>query len=291
MGQRQLGVLSGKANELALAATAVDLRLRQLGHVHSGSGCRGRRPGGAQPHGAQVVVQGAKGGRLQLGQGVQGLLLGHAGQGSDLDSVLLGQQGVLDGSQHAQGIGKGGGASFGPGKVVLCQAPVDSVTQQGPRGIHHLAHFLGAALGNEVGRVQVVGQGHGPKLYGRAGPFRGHAGVDELQGAIGCALTCGIAVEQVHDGVLGMPAEQADVLTGQGGSQGCHHVGQSRLMAGDHVRIAFHHHGNAGGGHGRLGLVKPVEHLGLVEDGSFLGVQVLGLPPANDAPAESNGLA
>ena len=68
-------------------------------------------------------------------------------------------------------------------------------------------------------------------------------------------------------------------------------VAQPDLVEHDHVGVALDDHRASGGRHRRLGVVEPIEHLGFAEDGRLLGVEVLRLALADDAPAERDAFA
>ena len=98
---------------------------------------------------------------------------------------------------------------------------------------------------DELGGVEVIGQRHGEQVdAGDAGLGR-HGGVDKLQGAIGGALTCGVAVEQVHDAVAGMTRQHADVRARERRSQSGDRIADAGLVHGDDVGVALRHHGHA----------------------------------------------
>ena len=62
-------------------------------------------------------------------------------------------------------------------------------------------------------------------------------------------------------------------------------------MQHDDIGVAFDDHGDAGRCHGRLGDVQAEEHPGLMEQRSFLRVEILGLALAYDAPPEGDGVS
>ena len=100
-----------------------------------------------------------------------------------------------------------------------------------------------------------------------------------------------IPVEEVHDALLGEPGKNPDMIDGEGGTQGGHAVGDPCLMGQDHVGVAFHDDGHTTGHDGVLGLVETEELPVLLEDRGLLGVQVLGLPLADDPPAEGDAVS
>ena len=76
------------------------------------------------------------------------------------------------------------------------------------------------------------------------------------------------------------------MLPGQRRSQRCHRIVNARAVKRYDVGIAFHHNGIARSSHGGFRLVKAVEHRGFMEQRRFLGIQVLRLTIADNAPAK-----
>ena len=76
------------------------------------------------------------------------------------------------------------------------------------------------------------------------------------------------------------------MLPGQRRSQRCHRIVNARAMKRYDIGIAFHHNGIARSSHSGFRLVKAVEHRGLMEQRCFLGIQVLRLTIADNAPAK-----
>ena len=225
---------------------------------------------------------------LQL---VDHVLLAGAHARGYLHGVVAREHGVLDGGQHLQRVGKGGGAALGAAEVMARKAALDAVLQQRLGVRDELLQLLGTALGHEVGRVEVVRQRDGSQLDAALARLGRHGVVDERERPVGGALARLVAVEEVHDRMLRMARQQADMAHGERGAQRGHRIPHARLVQRDDVGVALHHHGYAGRGHGRFRLVHTVEHLRLVEQRSLLRVQVLRLALAHHASAEGDALA
>ena len=124
---------------------------------------------------------------------------------------------------------------------------------------------------DELGRVEVVGQRDGEQVDARGAGLGRHGGVDELQSAIGGSLTCGIAVEQIHDAFARVTRQHADMRTRERRAQGGDRVADAGLVHGDDIGVALRDHRHARRRHGGFRLVKRIEHAALVEQRRFLG--------------------
>ena len=140
-------------------------------------------------------------------------------------------------------------------------------------------------------RVEVIGQRHGGKLDARMPGFGGHRRIDELQRAIGSALACGIAIEQVNDAVARMAREHADMLARERGAQCSHDVFDAVLVHGDDVGVALANDRRPRRGHRRLRLVEREQHAPFMEQRRLLGVEVFRLALADHATAEGDAAA
>ena len=129
---------------------------------------------------------------LQL---VDHVLLAGAHARGYLHGVIAREHGVLDGGQHLQRVGKGGGAALGAAEVMARKAALDAVLQQRLGVRDELLQLLGTALGHEVGRVEVVRQRDGSQLDAALARLGRHGVVDERERPIGGALACLVAVE------------------------------------------------------------------------------------------------
>ena len=278
-------MLAGQGQKLPLEAQAVALGLgkraaRGLGHGSFGGG---------------LLLAGAAG-HLQGRQALQhvGLLDAETAMGPQArpgaHGVVLRHQRVLDGGEHRQARVQRAIAAGRRVQVEAVEAPLEAELDERQRPFHHLLQGFRAFRLHELGRILVVRQGDGQKLHGVA-VLVGDALADEGQGAIGRLLARRVAVEQVDDLLGRVLGEHPDVPHGERRAQGGHHVGDPGLVQRDDVGVALHHDGAAGGGHASLRLIKPVEHLGLVEQRRFLGVQVLRLAGADDAAPEGHAVA
>ena len=285
MGEPHERVLAGQGQKLSLEAQAVAL----------GLGKRAPRGPGHGSFGGGLLLAGAAG-HLQGRQALQhvGLLDAETAMGPQArpgaHGVVLRHQRVLDGGEHRQARVQRAIAAGRRVQVEAVEAPLEAELDERQRPFHHLLQGFRAFCLHELGRILVVRQGDGQELHGVA-VLVGDALADEGQGAIGRLLARRVAVEQVDDLLGRVLGEHPDVPHGERRAQGGHHVGDPGLVQRDDVGVALHHDGAAGGGHASLRLIKPVEHLGLVEQRRFLGVQVLRLAGADDAAPEGHAVA
>ena len=176
-------------------------------------------------------------------------------------------------------------------EITAAKLAIDRVTKKRHRVIDEFLNGFASTLHHEIGRVEVIGKRDGAQVNLLAACFGEHAFVNESRRAIGCALTSLVAVKQIHDLVLGMPRQHANMLHGKRGTQRSDHVGHAGLMHHDDIGIAFADNGNAGRRHSRLSLIEAKKHFRFVEDGSFLRIEVLRLALAHHASAERDHIA
>ena len=230
-------------------------------------------------------------GRLERGKPGERLILAHMQPTGNLHRVVLRNERILDGGEHLQRIAECERTRFGAVQVVCRKPALDTVADQRGCGIKLGSQGIDAVFTHEIRGIQIVGQGAGAQVYALAPRFGIHGLIDKAQSTVGGTLPRFVSIEQVDDLLPRMAREDADVLSGERGSQGGDRIGHTRLMQGDHVGVAFDHQRHTGGSHRRLGTVESVEHARLMEERRLLAVEVLGFALPHHAAAEGDAVS
>ncbi|MCY1220629.1 hypothetical protein D9M72_326490 [compost metagenome] len=219
-------------------------------------------------------------GRVSLGSPFGGdghraadLFDGHAEPPCQFPGVPGADTCVTDLGHHRGGLPQGRNAALDGVEVVPLQRRPDGKFKQRTAAADQVTDG-----GVAPGLPEVAGV--------RAGGFHCNVGLrDEslvlLEGAQGGLLAGGIAVEGEDDfspgAVVGQqPPGDLDVVGAERGSTGGHCRRDPRQVAGHDVGVTLHHHQLPFLGDVPLGEVDAVEHLGLLVERGFRGIEVLG---------------
>lgn len=188
--------------------------------------------------------------------------------------VGLAQGVVLDLGDHGDGAAQCLHLALGGVQVVFGeQAANDELVERDSAGDQVADRAVAAALA-QFARVEAVG---GDGDVGLPGQF-----LVAGEGLQGGGLTGGVTVEGVDD--LAAPevvvhqqaAQDRHVLVAEGGTAGRHSGFHARHVHGHHVGVALDDHGLMAFRDLTLGQIEPEEHLGLLVQQRFRGVDVLG---------------
>ena len=137
----------------------------------------------------------------------------------DIARVLLREHRMFDGRQKFEYFGECPAFFAEISEITAAKLAIDRVTKKRHRVIDELLNGFAPTLHHKIGWVEVIGKRDGAQVNLLAACFGEHAFVTESRRAIGCALTSLVAVKQIHDLVLGMPRQHANMLHGKRGTQ------------------------------------------------------------------------